>query len=196
MTVVLPAEVLALALIAIAAMIFAILLFAIRQWQELVVAIARRKIFEARDEIFFLFAESGVGVGHPAHRELRELLNLIIRYAHKMTWWRLIFMKIFLAKSRAFGRVRLPSFMDLAATDRKLFDNVGLRLHDVYHTVFQLMSRRLLPVPVITLIDRASDQAIRKLRVETPASDAAVDKIALAAAAGERELACGRLKAA
>jgi hypothetical protein len=49
----------------------------------------RQEIFELRDELFDYAAEGNIRFGDPAYRLLRQSLNGYIRYAHKLTFFRL-----------------------------------------------------------------------------------------------------------
>jgi hypothetical protein len=51
----------------------------------------RQKLFAIRDELFDFAADGGIGFGEPVYRELRNDLNGLILFAHKMTFLRLLF---------------------------------------------------------------------------------------------------------
>lgn len=195
MTIILPAGVIAAALISLCAVVVATVVLTLIAWERLVISIGRRKLLSARNEIFFLFVESGLGPDHPAHREARRLLNRLIRYAHKLTWWRLIVARLTLQKPnrpddmRELTRLR-GAFPDLA-------DDVERRTHEAYLAVFEMMQRRSLFLFVTGLVGRLSARLGRGLTLDRPSSEKVVDGIALAAEQEERALPAGRrLKAA
>ena len=49
----------------------------------------RDDIFAIRDEMFIFAAENHI-LDHPSYMQLRELMNAIIRFAHKITFMRII----------------------------------------------------------------------------------------------------------
>jgi hypothetical protein len=54
----------------------------------------RQEIFELRDELFDYAAAGNIRFGDPAYRLLRQSMNGYIRYAHKLTFFRLCMITI------------------------------------------------------------------------------------------------------
>jgi len=72
----------------IALAILAILL--LRLWAGLRLDEFRQSIFVVRDELFDFAASGAISFDHPAYRLLRQSMNGFIRYAHQLTWFRLV----------------------------------------------------------------------------------------------------------
>jgi hypothetical protein len=50
----------------------------------------RQALFAIRDDLFDFATDGGIAFDHPAYRELRDDLNSIIRFAHKISVFRLL----------------------------------------------------------------------------------------------------------
>ena len=50
----------------------------------------RQQLFEIRDELFDYALDGGVAFANPAYTQLRDLINGLIRFAHRLTVWRLL----------------------------------------------------------------------------------------------------------
>jgi len=57
-------------------------------WPEQRVDLFRQQMFALRDELFDFAADGKVGFEEPAYRQLRALMNGLIRYAHNITPFR------------------------------------------------------------------------------------------------------------
>jgi hypothetical protein len=86
-----PLEVMALIAMASSLAVYGLLVIVYIEWQRIHVDIARSRLFAARDDVFIAFAESDLGLDHPAHRLVREYFNRSIRSAHRLTIWQVIF---------------------------------------------------------------------------------------------------------
>ena len=193
MTVTLPAGDLAIALLAVWAFVVAIAFFALTAWEDLVVAAGRRKLFEVRDELFLLFAESRVGIDCPAHREARAMLNSLIRHAHRLTWWRLVASRVLLSRM---GASRALHIAELRETAPDLAKHVDRLMCDAYAALFNMLeSRSLLLIWVPAA--RAIQSAFGHPSSDHGRSAGALNNLARAADEEERALPGGhRLRAA
>ena len=72
----------------IALAVLAILL--LKLWASLRLDEFRQSIFIVRDELFDFAASGAISFDHPAYRLLRQSMNGFIRYAHQLTWFRLV----------------------------------------------------------------------------------------------------------
>jgi len=59
-------------------------------WQELWTAFTRQRLFELRNQLFNLAADGKIAFVDPAYRELRDHLNVSIRFAHALTFGALV----------------------------------------------------------------------------------------------------------
>jgi hypothetical protein len=102
----LPGEIVVVIAAAATLGVYVLIILAYRQWQRALVDSARGQLFEARDNVFLLFASSPLGVDAPVHRRVREFFNISIRHAHKLTLWRLVLAWLLLPRPAApvFGR--------------------------------------------------------------------------------------------
>lgn len=62
-------------------------------WQTFCVDRARQEIFEARAKLFVLAASGQISFESPEYRELRSGLEGLIRFAHKITWLRILLIR-------------------------------------------------------------------------------------------------------
>ena len=78
-------------------------------WQDLLVDIARQKIFEIRDSIFDIaFESSSFSFSSSEYKTVRDSLNRLIRFAHLAKWPLII----------------LPSDSDKPSVARKAIENI------------------------------------------------------------------------
>ncbi|NNN05833.1 MAG: hypothetical protein HKL90_08015 [Elusimicrobia bacterium] len=70
-------------------------------WQRLMVDIARHSLFEIRDALFLMGADGQLDFGSTEYREVRENFNRSIRFAHVVTFRRLLASMIFLSSRPA-----------------------------------------------------------------------------------------------
>lgn len=59
-------------------------------WQKLWTASVRQRLFELRDQLFDLAADGRIAFADPAYRELRNHLNVCIRFSHALTFGALV----------------------------------------------------------------------------------------------------------
>jgi hypothetical protein len=59
--------------------------------RALLLDILRQQLFAIRDELFDFAADGGIDFDEPAYRELRGDINSLIRFAHKLSFARMIF---------------------------------------------------------------------------------------------------------
>jgi hypothetical protein len=55
-------------------------------WQTLCVDVARHKMFKARNAIFDLAAQGKMSFDSEAYRKIREEIELLIRFSHRLDW--------------------------------------------------------------------------------------------------------------
>lgn len=67
----------------------------------------RQEMFAVRDDLFDYAARGEISFNHPAYIQLRNLANGLIRFAHRMTLWRILAM---FALCWLFGLHRPPTF--------------------------------------------------------------------------------------
>jgi hypothetical protein len=91
------------ALVALVALT-AFLLFFYGPWQRAVEDLARQIIFERRAQLFALAQSGRLSFESDSYKMSRLMLNAyIIRYAHDISWPRILFQKIFFSKSSKFS---------------------------------------------------------------------------------------------
>jgi len=90
------------ALVALVALA-AFLLFFYGPWQRTVEDLARQIIFERRAQLFALAQSGRLSFESDSYRMPRLMLNAYIRYAHDLSWPRLLFQKIFFSKKSKFS---------------------------------------------------------------------------------------------
>ncbi len=59
--------------------------------RSLLLDILRQRLFAIRDELFDFAADGGIEFNDPTYRELRDDINSLIRFAHKLSFVRMIF---------------------------------------------------------------------------------------------------------
>lgn len=72
-------------------------------WQTYCEDSARQDLFDARNAIFDLAADGNLSFGSPEYKTIRSALNCFIRYAHHLTWPRLIAYVLFMPKPEHTG---------------------------------------------------------------------------------------------
>lgn len=102
-----------------------LLWMSLRLWPKTVVASSRQHLFELRDRLFNLALEGRIAFSDPLYRDLRERLNLALRFTHKLTF------VTFLVAIKSCPES--PS--DTLAGNIEQLDNVGLRkeLQTIYN---------------------------------------------------------------
>ena len=68
--------------------------FVYGRWQQLIVDVTRHELFKIRNRIFLMAADGKISFTSTQYKELRETFNGLIRYAHKITFPRLMAMSI------------------------------------------------------------------------------------------------------
>src|ERR1039458_5580760 len=63
----------------------------LKLWPSLRLDTFRQHMFVVRDELFDYAASGKIGFNDPAYKLLRQSMNGFIRYAHQLTFFRLIF---------------------------------------------------------------------------------------------------------
>lgn len=178
MTAIVPSSIFAIALLGLATITVVTALFSLIAWERLVIAVGRRKLLLARNEVFFLFAESEFGIDHPAHREVREMLNRFTRYAHKLTWWRMVTGTAALAKWDRPGMIELAKLRQAAP---EFCNQIDERVHQAYRAVFEMMEQRSGLLFMAKLMSRLSTTIGVWLALDAASTETKVDRIALAA---------------
>lgn len=116
----------------------------------------RQEMFKLRDEIFDYAASGHISFDHPAYVQLRDLANGLIRFAHRLTLWRILTM---FALYRVLGIWESPTFgRDL----EKNISSIGCaqvqsRMRDFhkqmsFFTVWQLVRSTIAFWPVIVFV--------------------------------------------
>lgn len=85
------------AIIALISLVFVIFWY-FWLYQDYRIDSVRQRLFAIRDDLFDYAASGKIDFNAPAYRQLREILNVRIRYAHKLNAWMLIAFGIFLSK--------------------------------------------------------------------------------------------------
>ena len=67
-------------------------------WQELCAGIARQLMFERRNVIFNFARRGDLDFYSKEYRDIRNSLNMMIRFAHQATLPRLLFISVYLYK--------------------------------------------------------------------------------------------------
>src|SRR3989442_11092837 len=70
--------------------LFALLILAFWFWRDYRIDSLRERLFELRQELFDCAAMGVVPFDHPAYTDLRNIMNGMIRFAHKTTFLRLL----------------------------------------------------------------------------------------------------------
>lgn len=82
--------------------------FLLAQWREYRLDALRQRLFEVRDRLFDLGLSGQVPFDHPAYGQMRKSINGMIRFAHRISFFRLIFVS-FASPALMRGSVELPS---------------------------------------------------------------------------------------
>ena len=78
--------------------------------KPLQVDLLRQRLFAIRDELFDFAADGGISFDDPVYRGLRDEINSFIRFAHKITFSRLVLTELFWA-----GETVQPHWHELVA---------------------------------------------------------------------------------
>jgi hypothetical protein len=113
----------------------------------------RQKVFTLRDELFDYAASGKVSFDDPAYRHLRLLMNRVIRYTHRISFWQLIGVSIFESITDE-DRMRAESFMGewTAAVDRIADLQVRENLRSFEGRLVKLLMERVLTGSLIVLV--------------------------------------------
>ena len=68
----------------------ALLIVLLGLWPQMRLDQFRQKMFAVRDELFDYAATGKINLDHSAHRLLRQSMNGFIRYAHQLTFFRIV----------------------------------------------------------------------------------------------------------
>ncbi|MEO5338081.1 MAG: hypothetical protein H7841_14485 [Magnetospirillum sp. WYHS-4] len=93
-----------------------LLLLHLKAWQPLCNYWARQRLFEVRGRLFDMAATGQLSFDDPAYRELREGINVLIRFAHHITWPRIAWCSILLPSSRKSPVLFEPALINLNTT--------------------------------------------------------------------------------
>src|SRR5689334_8428010 len=69
----------------------AVWIFAFYFWRQYRIDALRERLFQTRGELFDYAANGGVPFDHAAYGELRRMMNSMIRFAHRLTFTRVVF---------------------------------------------------------------------------------------------------------
>jgi hypothetical protein len=146
-----------------------------RQWQRLCIDYARDVIFEQREAIFDLAARGRLQFGSDLYEELRDEMNGMLRLAHKLTMWRLIFLILLMRRAgfRSGGATIDIAIYKIA--DPQTRNEVTKRLQRARAAIVSMMLARSLPFLLVlllaigiwkfaTLIGSDHIEALRRLR--------------------------------
>lgn len=191
----LSVEAAAIFLVVLWVVIAAVAIFAYFSWQRLVLDVARRELFRARDRTFLAFAASELGADHPAHLRVRSYFNSAIRHAHRLTFGQVILAQAFLSERRgapADGWTGPSECLDLI-NDVLLRKTVAEQLGAAHSAMLDLMvNRSVIALPlswmyrVLLMLLRPLGVQWRLKRPYQARAERDVDIIITAAAAQER----------
>lgn len=102
----------------------------------------RQDLFEIRDELFDYAASGNIGFDDPAYRLLRQLMNGFIRYAHQITFFRIVVTSImwmtFEGKPKSEWADKLEGALKCVKNEQVRKD-----LNEFHNRVCSLVSRRI-----------------------------------------------------
>jgi hypothetical protein len=146
-----------------------------RPWQRLCVDYARDIIFEQREAVFDLAANGRLEFGSELYETVRDEMNGMIRLAHKLTVWRLIFLRVLATED---GEDPAQTRIDVTLSkipDLRTREDVMDRLHRARAAVAMVMFTRSLPFflalvltiaiwRLMVLIGRDQIELLRRMR--------------------------------
>src|SRR6516162_8405362 len=97
--------------------LFVLLLFACLfygPWQAVCTDLARQLVFERRDRLFDLAASNRLAFDSEEYRKIRLTLEGMIRFAHSLTWPRLLMILLF--RRRTLDRDSTPRIAETIAS--------------------------------------------------------------------------------
>lgn len=109
-------------------------------WQQLCIDAARNQIFEARDKLFDLAVDGYIDLDDPGYINTREEYNNIIRFAHHISWPRLL---VYKAVFQKYGKLtdsrkrRLPT-----SNNESVKKRISQIDRNVYHATIHLLFLR------------------------------------------------------
>jgi hypothetical protein len=146
---------------AIAVSLLIILL--LKLWASLRLDEFRQRVFIVRDELFDFAAAGGIAFDHPAYKLLRQSMNGFIRYAHQLTWFRLI---CNLIRWQLYGEEKVFTWADRwEAAVETLEDDTSKRALQQFHTrTLSLVAERLVTGSPVLIVLVAGMVVVQLLR--------------------------------
>lgn len=134
-------------------------------WQEYCITSARQDIFEARAALFNLATNGKLDFGSSEYREIRLGLETLIRFAHKISWLRLLFVR---PLARKINPGLNTSFLDVVneIQDAELRREVNTIAMKAVRAVVWLLFKRspiFLVLSVLPLIARAVNFQVKRV---------------------------------
>jgi hypothetical protein len=108
-------------------------------WQWYCVDQARQELFEIRARIFNLAADGKIAFDSPEYQYIRDALNMILRFTHRVCWQQMLALK--------WAYPNLPSESELtrqvrSVQDRAVRDLLEREVHHVRRTMVRLIVYR------------------------------------------------------
>lgn len=122
-------------------------------WKNLMVEMARQRLFEIRDDIFDLALEGELSVDDPAYQKLRDVFNGLIRFQHGLSWMRLVAMRLADKRTK-----RAPvDLLDLGSLNEEMQNMLRGKLRDagIITIVFMVLRSPLLMLLTPLLLSAA-----------------------------------------
>jgi len=144
------------------AMLWCIFHLFYRSFNEAFVDECRQEIFRARDEIFLLAHTHDID--QKTHNAIRDELNLFIRYAHKVTWTRLLFA----IHARRYANSKNFSLFDQInlIDDKKVKESFLAISERAMVAVADLMVKRSFLLRCVTFIIRAKSLTLKLFNIK------------------------------
>jgi hypothetical protein len=122
----------------------------------------RQELFGLRDELFDAAAKGAVSFGSPAYRTLRDLMNGMIRFAHKMTSVHISLLVLYRLVVSPLPRVRAvdrwkAELESVSESERRIF----LAFHD---RMFRIVCRHLIWKSPLLAVICLTDRVMTSLR--------------------------------
>ena len=140
----------------------AFLLFFYGPWQRTVEDLARQIIFERRAQLFFLAQSGRLSFESNSYRMPRLMMNAYIRYAHDLSWPRLLFQNIFFDKKSKFSAQLTAAINEIE--DKNTALAVRLLLAELSLTLFYLIGLKsifLFPLFTIMLLAKPFSASVK-----------------------------------
>jgi len=105
-------------------------------WQELCTDFARQVVFEKRDAIFDMARANRIAFDSEEYRTIRSALEKSIRFAHELTWLKLVIMYVALKRIRGLPRKTGPQQAIEKIRDTAVRKEVQKLFNEAYVALF------------------------------------------------------------